>query len=304
MTTISAKLIASSISPDGVILDTFQLRYPKWFHGQLMAHRCFARNASSTRATPTMKLIESVQADPAMPFYWGRLQPGMQAKTRLTDMGEIKAAIALWKSPMTGALKAASELSSLLGVAKEVCGRLVEPWAHMDGIFSGTDWDNFFALRCHPDTEPANRVLAWKIADIRHVRVPTRLEYGEWHLPYISAEERASLDIETLKKCSAARCARVSYRTHDGKVPSVTKDLELHARLMAGLMMPEDNDEPGHLSPLEHQATPLEDPTRYSGPFRGWLQYRKTIPRENMRFDYEAAIKRGWRDVAFDGYQE
>lgn len=91
---------------------------------------------------------------------------------------------------------------------------------------------------------------------------------------------------------SAARCARVSFRTH-GTRRSVTADLE------AGLQRLRD----GHMSPFEHPARPatladaqrvanmvegvqhfepfLVDPGRVKvGPFRGWIQLRKDLPGE------------------------
>jgi hypothetical protein len=52
------------------------------------------------------------------------------------------------------------------------------------------------------------------------------------------------------------------------------------------------------MSPLEHQATPLANPTSWSGNLRGWQQLRKTIPGENMAFDYSKAVSKGWRSKA------
>jgi hypothetical protein len=98
--------------------------------------------------------------------------------------------------------------------------------------------------------------------------------------PLVRDEERQKYDIETLKKISAGRCARVSYLNHDGTNPDAEKDIELHDRLLAA----------GHMSPFEHQATPLEQicegsATEFyedqSGNFVGWKQYRKTLPNEN-----------------------
>jgi hypothetical protein len=42
--TINAKVIADSISPQGIRLTTMQLRYPKFIHGEFMTHRVFSRN--------------------------------------------------------------------------------------------------------------------------------------------------------------------------------------------------------------------------------------------------------------------
>jgi hypothetical protein len=103
---------------------------------------------------------------------------------------------------------------------------------------------------------------------------------GDWHLPYISDEERESLDIETLKAVSAARCARVSYLNFDGKPSSVEDDLKLYEKLVGST--------PIHASPLEHQATPLNAPTyrEIDGRwykacevrnFEGWKSHRSMV---------------------------
>lgn len=80
------------------------------------------------------------------------------------------------------------------------------------------------------------------------------------------------------KAVSAARCARVSYLTHDGR-RDIKKDLELFARLATA--------DPGHWSPFEHVATPcpnrwgdqvtIDHIGRHLGNFRGWDQFRHAI---------------------------
>jgi len=46
--TIEAKIILDSISDEGIRLTTVQLRYPRFIHAELMTHRVFSRNASSS----------------------------------------------------------------------------------------------------------------------------------------------------------------------------------------------------------------------------------------------------------------
>jgi hypothetical protein len=92
---------------------------------------------------------------------------------------------------------------------------------------------------------------------------------NEWHLPFVGSVYGTDVN----KMVSAARCARVSYNLPDtGKPSTVGKDLELYDRL-AGSM-------PRHLSPLEHQATPLSQSV-FCGNFRGWKQFRKEIQGES-----------------------
>jgi len=239
----------------------------------------------------------NVLTDPAVPLHIGRNQPGMQAHEQVEPTAR-NAAVGLWRAALHASVKSSQSLVDDCGVAKQVGNRLTEPFQHMDVVLSATDFDNFFALRCHPDAEPHFRVLAWRMADAYYAgSTPTQRALEEWHLPYITAEERASLPLATLKACSAARCARVSYKLHDGENASVEKDLELHQRLLSGLAT--GTGDPGHMSPLEHQATPMAHPLTRSGPFLGWKQYRKEVVGENSTFDYQAALAKGWRDSAY-----
>jgi hypothetical protein len=52
-------------------------------HSELMTHRVFSRNASSSRAIPVKRMIQDIIDDPAMPIHWGANIPGMQAREEL-----------------------------------------------------------------------------------------------------------------------------------------------------------------------------------------------------------------------------
>ena len=78
------------------------------------------------------------------------------------------------------------------------------------------------------------------------------------------------LKVYLLPRLSTARCARVSYLTHDGQVPDIDKDLDLYNRLVGAA--------PLHASPAEHQAYPAKY-AEPSGNFTGWIQHRKLIER-------------------------
>ena len=82
---MEVKVIADSISESGKRITTFQLKYPRFIHSEVMTHRVFSRNASSSRAIPVKKMIEQVRNNPAMPIHWGANQSGMQAKNELNE---------------------------------------------------------------------------------------------------------------------------------------------------------------------------------------------------------------------------
>ena len=67
--TVTATIIADSVAKtNGVRITTFLLRYPKFIHSEIMTHRAFSRNASSSRAIPISRMIADVKADMAKPL--------------------------------------------------------------------------------------------------------------------------------------------------------------------------------------------------------------------------------------------
>lgn len=266
---IKAEIVEDSVSPVGVRITTLKLEYPRFIHSEFMTHRAFSRNASSSRAIPAAKMIEQVRTRPATPIHWGKNQPGMQAEVELDEVEKLDA-IALWYEAAEGCANIAERMNDM-GIHKQIVNRILEPFQIMKTVVTATDWDNFFSLRCHKDAQPEIQALADKIRIARELADPIDLEYGEWHLPFVSRAEREEFhhSPNTLLEISTARCARVSYLTHEGKVPDVVKDVELYERLVG--------NDPRHASPCEHQATPLKDKDEYSRNFRGWLQHRELV---------------------------
>lgn len=312
--TISAQIIADSVSPEGIRLTTMQLRYPRMVHSEFMTHRVFSRNASSSRAIPVQRMIEDLRRDPAMPIYWGSNKPGMQAGAEL-DPEEIGICQSIWFDAMETAISKAEWLMRN-NLHKQIANRILEPWAHINVVVTATEWANFFALRAHPDAQPEIKALAEAMMAAMGQSDPQLLAPGQWHLPYVSfKEDLLSLrnyyrDVlvpqgadknqflntqlsgqkpttgwchEGAKMLSVARCARVSYLTHDGRPTTVEEDLALYEKLVVS--------QPLHASPAEHQATPDSlsyqddgqlgwDFPHLHGNLRGWIQLRKTLPNE------------------------
>jgi thymidylate synthase ThyX len=260
-------ILCDSISKQGARLTTFELQYPRFIHSELMTHRNLSRNAASSRAIPNKKILESVTKDPAMPIWWGKNQPGMQANEEVDD--QVKEWVKYgWLYARDQALSTAEKLSAL-GLHKQVVNRILEPYFNITTIVSGTDFGNFFNLRCHKDAQPEFKHLADMMDEVYHTSTPTLIEDGDWHLPLIFKED-INETLEVKKKLSTARCARVSYVTHDGR-RDIQADLDLHDKLSSS----------GHWSPFEHVATPMMNGSWRSGNFRGWQQYRKEFVNEN-----------------------
>ena len=263
---IEVKIILDSISPKNIRITTFELKYPRFILSEFNTHRVFSRNSASSRAIPVIKLIKDVINDPVIPVFWGKNIPGMQAKEELTGLKK-KLSIFLWKFSRYPACFFAYILTKI-GLHKQIANRIIEPWMYTKTIVTATELNNFFELRCHKDAQPEIKVLADQMREIYNRSIPKNLKYGEWHLPYIMDDERFNYPIEQLIKISTARCARVSYLTHDGKIPSVEKDFKLYDDLVGSV--------PIHASPTEHQATPTKD-TKFHKNFIGWKQHRADI---------------------------
>ena len=147
-----AEVLLDSVNPAGQRLTTFVLRFPRFVLSEFNTHRMFSRNASSSRAIPTTKLMQQLREDPVVPVEWGRNQAGMQAREVL-DAVAASAAEAEWLAARDAALAHAEQLRAI-GAHKQIVNRVLEPWMWTSVIVSSTTYDNFFTLRCHPDAQP------------------------------------------------------------------------------------------------------------------------------------------------------
>lgn len=263
---LEVKIIEDSISEAGKRITTFQLKYPRFIHAEVMTHRVFSRNASSSRAIPVEKMIEQVRTNPATPIHWGKNQSGMQAKEELWG-NELGMANHWWFVAAQEAIENARMIMHN-NAHKQIVNRILEPFQHIHVVLTATDFDNFFELRIHEDAQPEIYALALTMKQAMDRNKPRLLLVGMWHLPYITDKEKIEFDYAVLCKISAARCCRVSYLKHDGTNPSIEDDLALFERLVGSA--------PLHASPLEHQATPKNnhDSVPISN-LSGWIQYRK-----------------------------
>lgn len=285
----SAKVLADSIN-QGNRLTTFELTFPRVILAEFNTHRMISRNAASSRAIPTAKLIQRVKDDPFIPEF--RLnQKGMQAGEALEDNAADRAKDS-WLQARDNAVSSATGMH-LLDCHKQYVNRLLEPWMWCTVIVSATEWNNLFHLRCSPQAEPSFQKVATMAYEAMVASVPRILEPGDWHKPmaddpetwdevaryldsidYQDAVEptRVTEDLveEYMVKVSVGRCARVSYETHNGK-RDVVEDIRLHDTLLKN----------GHWSPFEHPAMAQETPAQ-SGNFFGFDQYRKDHSNENV----------------------
>ncbi|WP_372395200.1 FAD-dependent thymidylate synthase (plasmid) [Azospirillum sp. HJ39] len=296
---ISATVVADSISDRGIRITTMHLVYQRYLLPEINTHRAFSRNTRSSRAVPTAVLLKEIRENPAMPVHWGKNQPGMQAFEELLPADKADA-IDQWRYAARMAARNAEALAGV-GAHKQVVNRLIEPftWAHT--LVTATDWANFYALRRHADAQPEIRVLADAMWEAQQASMPRLLRPGQWHTPYVEQDEIGRIFASKLCNydnfdeqdgyrafilpLSVARCARISYKPFDGAA-DIESELARADRLIGS--------QPMHASPAEHQATPDVDlhggagtrprwGCRYlQGNFTGWLQFRKTLPGERV----------------------
>lgn len=271
-TNITARVIADSISPLGKRITTLEIEYPRFILAELNTHKALEKNSSSSRAIPIMVMIEFLLKNGAQPLYWGTKQAGMQAGDE-PDIRTIGQFMDVWDDAKGEAITSAIDLEKL-GLHKQTANRLLEPFQMMKTVITGTDWDNFFNLRIHPDAQPEFCMLAYRMYMAMAESVPMQLKSGEWHLPYINtlrgvlAEDGESWDmnseiiyctgsihdgnlsnpltLEEAQRISASCCAQTSYRKSDD---SLGKADDIFHKLVGADVL--------HASPFGHLATPV-----------------------------------------------
>jgi thymidylate synthase ThyX len=271
---IQARVLKDS-THGGEPLTTMEVTMHRYMLPEFNTHRAFSRNSASSRAIPGHLQRQRVLDTPAMPPVWPSKQRGMQGGPDLPP--ELTSELeAYWTLARDKAVEFAGELDRL-GVHKSVTNRLIEPFLYQTVIVTGdaNAYGNFFLLRLDSDAQPEIRMLAEHMKTAYNDSEPTEMEADGWHMPLVNVDDddtdailRYSLKngiipSVTERKVSAARCARVSYLTHDGK-RDIEADLTLYDRLVEG----------GHWSPLEHVATPNRYGMGSLGNFHGWEQLR------------------------------
>jgi thymidylate synthase ThyX len=144
---INAKIIADSKSEFGR-LTTMQVTFPRYILAELNTHRMFSRNSASSRAIPFKKMVESVNTHPFIPIAWQKDHSGMQGTEYIEDDDLIQQCEWDWLQARDFAVQQAESLNRSLGVTKQICNRLLEPFMWHTVLLSATEFSNFWELRC------------------------------------------------------------------------------------------------------------------------------------------------------------
>ncbi len=334
MTKINAKIIADSVDPRGHRLVSFVITFPRYILAELNTHRMLSKNSASSRAIPFEKLLKSVEENPFIPVAWMIDHKGMQGHEYYTDNKHISLAESNWLKARDNALRIAEDLSKGVyrvqdvdehqfekvskGVTKQLCNRLLEPFMWHTVLISGTEWENFFALRCpqyeysvakfrsrkdlakttvHAEdwTDLDWRKLNKGMADIHMMDLaeamwdayneskPKQLKEGDWHIPFgddilIPWKEGSNLESNTMETVKIAT-ARCARVSYTVVGEEKKQSFEADIKLHDRFF----DQRPFHASPFEHCAKVMNDSEYelYSDErFKGGDNYGNALPKE------------------------
>lgn len=146
---IQATNVLTSLSPYGTKLMTVNCTFPRIILAEVNTHRMLSKNSASSRAIPAWKLLKAIADNPFIPVAWQKDHKGMQG-TEYFDSGQgdnVHTLVDGWLRARNAAIQIAEGLANN-GVTKQIGNRLLEPFMWHTALMSGTEWDNFFDLRC------------------------------------------------------------------------------------------------------------------------------------------------------------
>ena len=246
MKKIEAKIVADSVNKQGNRITTFLLTYPRFIHSELMTHRMFSRNSASSRAIPFEKMVKMVEEDPFIPIAWQKDHKGMQGTEYFQgsckdEFGHLDRAFAgyemyqnkdsvkqlteEWLEARDNSIQQAKALN-YLGVTKQLCNRLLEPFMWHTTLCTFTESDGFFDLRCPKYTlkgiggEPTKSKKDWldkmKFSSALHPsQYPETIE--DW---LVINESQAEIHIQAL--------AEAMWDAMNESIPKQLKSGEFH----------------------------------------------------------------------------
>ncbi len=151
---IQAKIVADSIGPNGDRLTTMEIVFPRYILAELNTHRMLSKNSASSRAIPFSKMVQSVQDNPFIPYAFQKEHSGMQGMEYFTEEDDITYLTDMWIEGLNSAIERAKVLTNKeafidkKGLTKQLANRPLEPFMYHKVLVSGTEWENFFNLRC------------------------------------------------------------------------------------------------------------------------------------------------------------
>jgi hypothetical protein len=276
-----ARVVAYSIAENSKTpLITFEYEAYRGILAELNTHCMLCKNAESSRAVPVRNRVDRIiRGDYYIPIKWQSNVGGMVGGEELNAHVQLNGTSIqvtkekAWREYACEAAIAALSFDQA-GYAKQIAGRMLEPFITVKGVISGTEWDNFWHLRRDKHADPAIKELAdcmWKAKTLVEEEMTFEfLQPGEWHTPYVFHTRDCSgrllylreefnpkryskiypfqtLSLDEALKTSSVACGQVSFRKLDTSEETVERIWE---RLMCG--------EAVHASVTQHQGSPME----------------------------------------------
>lgn len=266
---IKSEVVLRTKNKKGFIVTTFVVEFPRIILPEVLTHRAWSRNTSSSRAVPFKRTLHQVITNPFVPVYWQKSHTGMQGNEYFT--GEYESRLRnKWLKYRDECVSHAIELNSL-NVSKQIVNRVLEPFVLCKMIITTGEEGliNFFNLRCpiyesKKDKKKMEITKSKSMAEV-HMQLLAQSMYlsvcdsdmvsSDTHIPFYD-------DI----KESVEACARVSYN----KIESSKNNL-------FQLLL-----EQKHMSPFEHILFSTDDKERYYN-MQGWKSLRYRIEQEKLK---------------------
>jgi len=267
------QLLKHSVNPIGEEAITFFWTYERFIHAEVMTHRTFSRNYSSSRAIPYERMMEWVGKDPANHLHLGSNQAGMVSGKEVDNADTLRSDIALKFFEMR---EWCDSLVDKYNPHKEVINRYTEPWGWITGMatMGRRAFMNFISLRCSRGANPNIQRVAISCLRLYKSSVPQQLEYMQWHTPffddYIPHGLVSDSNVRVGLIWSGARSAWCSYN-------NPTKD----ATFEKAQIRHDDCVKFKHVTPLEHPLQARNDGKAH-GLVPGYNSYRSMIPGESV----------------------
>lgn len=120
--------------------------FPRIILAELNTHKMLSKNSASSRAIPFDKMVKSVQENPFVPIAWQKEHKGMQGTEYLDEYSSQLCKEHHLKARDNAVLEAT--MLHRYGATKQLANRLLEPFMYHKVLITGTEWANFFNLRC------------------------------------------------------------------------------------------------------------------------------------------------------------
>jgi hypothetical protein len=136
-TTINAQIVAHSVNEQGDELISVLATFPRIILAEVNTHRMLSKNTSSSRAIPFHKMVETIQNDPFIPIAWQKGHSGMQGSEYHTGDAAERFCPNNWLRARDRAILEANHLHDNIGVTKQLCNRLLEPFMWTTMLITG-----------------------------------------------------------------------------------------------------------------------------------------------------------------------